>query len=71
MGRKTYSQSAYYFRTFPGREKAMDDLVGFVVETNSRLMFLVEESAEDSVLSDVAEGGKVKSKDIQERWMKS
>jgi len=30
-------------------------------------MFLVEESAEDSVLSDVAEGGKVKSKDIQEK----
>ena len=52
---------------FPEEKKAMDDLVGFVVETNSRLMFLVEESAEDSVLSDVAEGGKVKSKDIQEK----
>ena len=45
----------------------MDDLVDFVVETDSRLMSLVEESAEDSVLSDVAEGGKVKSKDIQEK----
>lgn len=47
---------------FPEEKKAMDDLVDFVVETDSRLMSLVEESAEDSVLSDVAEGGKVKSK---------
>ena len=52
---------------FPEEKKAMDDLVDFVVETDSRLMSLVEESAEDSVLSDVAEGGKVKSKDIQEK----
>ncbi len=48
----------------------MDDLVDFVVETDSRLMSLVEESAEDSTLSEVSEGGKVKSKDIQRRWMK-
>lgn len=52
---------------FPEEKKAMDDLVDFVVETDSRLMSLVEESAEDSVVSDVAEGGKVKSKDIQEK----
>ena len=45
----------------------MDDLVDFVVETDSRLMSLVEESAEDSTLSEVSEGGKVKSKDIQEK----
>ena len=45
----------------------MDDLVEFVAETDSRLMSLIEESAEDSTLSEVAEGGKVKSKDIQEK----
>ena len=38
-----------------------------VAETDSRLMSLIEESAEDSTLSEVAEGGKVKSKDIQEK----
>lgn len=47
---------------FPEEKKAMDDLVEFVAETDSRLMSLIEESAEDSILSDVAEGGKVKSK---------
>lgn len=52
---------------FPEEKKAMDDLVDFVVETDSRLMSLVEESAEDSTLSEVSEGGKVKSKDIQEK----
>ena len=51
----------------PEEKKAMDDLVEFVAETDSRLTSLIEESAEDSVLSDVAEGGKVKSKDIQEK----
>lgn len=52
---------------FPEEKKAMDDLMEFVAETDSRLMSLIEESAEDSILSDVAEGGKVKSKDIQEK----
>lgn len=52
---------------FPEEKKAMDDLVEFVAETDSRLMSLIEESAEDSALSEVAEGGKVKSKDIQEK----
>lgn len=51
----------------PEEKKAMDALVEFVAETDSRLTSLIEESAEDSVLSDVAEGGKVKSKDIQEK----
>ena len=38
-----------------------------VAETDSRLMAMIEESAEDSALSELAEGGKVKSKDIQEK----
>ena len=52
---------------FPDKKKAIDDLMEFVAETESRLMSLIEESAEDSTLSEVAEGGKVKSKDIQEK----
>lgn len=52
---------------FPEEKKAIDDLVEFVSETDSRLMALIEESAEDSALSEVAEGGKVKSKDVQEK----
>lgn len=36
-----------------------------VAETDSRLMSLIEESSDDSALSDIAEGGKVKSKDIK------
>lgn len=52
---------------FPEEKKAIDDLVEFVTETDSRLMALIEESAEDSTLSEIAEGGKVKSKDVQEK----
>lgn len=52
---------------FPEEKKAIDDLVEFVAETDSRLMSLIEESAEDSILSEVADGGKIKSKDVQEK----
>jgi len=52
---------------FPEEKKAIDDLMDIVAETDSRLMAMIEESAEDSILSDVAEGGKVKSKEIQEK----
>ena len=52
---------------FPEEKKAIDALVEFVAETDSRLMSLIEESAEDSILSEVADGGKVKSKDVQEK----
>lgn len=45
----------------------MDDLTEIVAETDSRLMTLVEDSSEDSALSEIAEGGKVKSKDIQDK----
>lgn len=56
---------------FPEEKKARDDLVDFVVETDSRLMSLVEESAEDSVVSDVAEGEKLRARISKKRWMKS
>lgn len=52
---------------FPEEKKAIDSLMEFVAETDSRLISLVEESAEDSSLSEIAESGKVKSKDIQEK----
>lgn len=52
---------------FPEEKKNIDDLMEFVAETDSRLMSLIEESAEDSVLSEIADGGRVKSKDIQEK----
>ena len=52
---------------FPEEKKSIDSLIEFVAETDSRLMTLMEESAEDSMLSELAEGGKAKSKDIQEK----
>lgn len=52
---------------FPEEKKAIDDLIEFVAETDSRLISMVEKSPEDSTLSEIAEGGKVKSKDIQEK----
>ena len=52
---------------FPEEKKAIDDLMDIVAETDSRLMAMIEKSAEDSALSELAEGGKVKSKDIQEK----
>lgn len=52
---------------FSEEKKAIDELTEFVAETDARLMSMVEESSEDSALSEVAEGGKVKSKDIQEK----
>ena len=52
---------------FPEEKKAIDDLMDIVAETDSQLMAMIEESAEDSVLSEVAEGGKVKSNAIQEK----
>ena len=52
---------------FPEEKRAMDELVEFVVETDSRLMSLIEESPEDSILSEVNEGGKIKSKEIKKK----
>lgn len=52
---------------FPEEKKAIDDLTEFVAETDSQLMSLIEESEEDSTLTEISDGGKVKSKDIQEK----
>ncbi len=64
---KLIPKSIIISELFPEEKKAIDDLVEFVAETDSRLMSLIEESAEDSTLSEVAEGCKVKSKDVQEK----
>ena len=42
---------------FSEEKRAMDDLMEFVAETDSRLMSLIEESAENSAFSEVIEGG--------------
>lgn len=52
---------------FPEEKKAIDDLIEIVAETDSRLATMIEESTEDSILTEISEGGKVKSKDIQEK----
>ena len=52
---------------FSEEKRAMDDLMEFVAETDSRLMSLIEESAENSAFSEVTEGGKVKSKEIRKK----
>lgn len=61
---KLISKAIITSELFPEEKKAIDGLIEFVAETDSRLMTLIEESAEDSMLSEIAEGGKVKSKDI-------
>ncbi len=56
-----YSEENSYLRAIPSRrKKAIDDLMDIVAETDSRLMAMIEKSAEDSALSELAEGGKVK-----------
>lgn len=52
---------------FSEEKRAMDNLMEFVAETDSRLMSLIEESAENSAFSEVIEGGKVKSKEIRKK----
>lgn len=52
---------------FSEEKRAMDDLMEFVAEIDSRLMSLIEESAENSAFSEVIEGGKVKSKEIRKK----
>ena len=47
---------------FSEEKRAMDDLMEFVAETDSRLMSLIEESAENSAFSEVIEGGKIRKK---------
>ena len=52
---------------FSEEKRAMDDLMEFCISPDSRLMSLIEESAENSAFSEVIEGGKVKSKEIRKK----
>lgn len=52
---------------FSEEKQEIDDLRAVAAEIDARLMSLVEESEEDSILSEIAESGKVKSKDTQEK----
>ena len=64
---KLIPKSIIISELYSEEKKAMDELIDFVAETDSRLMTLIEDSSEDSTLSEISEGGKVKSKDIQEK----
>lgn len=64
---KLIPKSIIISELFPEEKKAIDDLTEIIAETDSRLMTLIEDSAENSTLSGIAEGGKVKSKNIQEK----
>ena len=64
---KIIPKSIVISELFPSEKKAIDELIEFVAETDSRLMSLIEEAAEDSSLSELIEGGRVKSKDILDK----
>lgn len=54
---------------FAEESKAIDDAMDVVATTDTELMTLIEESAEDSALSEIAENGKVKSKVAWEKMI--
>lgn len=64
---KLIPKSIVISELFSSEKKAIDELTEFVAETDSLLMSLLEEAAEDSSLAEIIEGGKVKSKDILDK----
>lgn len=54
---------------FPAEVKAIDDAMAIVATTDAELMALIEESADDSALTEIAEGGKVKGKVVYEKMI--
>lgn len=54
---------------FPEESKAIDTAMDIVASTDAELMALIEESVEDSALSEIAESGKVKSKAAWEKMV--
>ena len=54
---------------FPEESKTIDDAMDVVATTDAELMALIEESAEDSALSEIAESGRVKSKVAWEKMV--
>ncbi len=52
---------------FTEEKKVIDELTELAAETDSRLIAMIDEAEEDSILRDLLDGGKVKSKDIMYR----
>lgn len=52
---------------FPEEKRAIDELTELAAETDSRLMKIIEESESDSILTDISDGGRVRSKDIRNK----
>lgn len=50
---------------FRNKKNAIDDIENNIAETESQLSDLIDNADAESALSDVADGGKVKSKDLQ------
>lgn len=50
---------------FRNKKKAIEDVENIIAETESKLSELIENADAESALSDVADGGKVKAKDLQ------
>lgn len=54
---------------FPEESKVIDTAMDIVATTDAELMALIEETTEDSALSEIAESGKVKSKAAWEKMV--
>lgn len=52
---------------FPEETKAIDDAMGVVATTDAELAALIEESEEGSVLTEIADGGRVRSKAVSDK----
>ncbi|MCM1540669.1 MAG: type I restriction-modification system subunit M [Blautia sp.] len=52
---------------FLEEKRAIEELTELAAETDSRLEEMIEESEDDSILADISDGGRVKSKDIKDK----
>ena len=52
---------------FPEEKRAIEELTELAAETDSRLAEMIAESEADSILTDMSDGGRVKSKDIRDK----
>lgn len=54
---------------FPNETEAIENAVNVIAATDAELMALIEESEDGTALSEIAEGGKVKSKAVLEKML--
>lgn len=52
---------------FPEEKRAIEELTELAAETDTRLAEMIEESEADSILTDISDGGRVRSKDIRDK----